>query len=76
VEARGSLVEFSVMWIVDTKRKDLLWGEGLVHQGSQKFVVRVVEGRWRVRVSLREILQAMMQSSDAPLKALESRSRF
>lgn len=62
------------MWMVDTKRKDLLWGEGLVHQGSQKFVVRVVENRWRVRATGNDVLR--MQSSDAPLKALESRSRF
>lgn len=41
------------MWMVDTRRKkDLLWGEGLVHQGSQRFMVRVVaEGTWKVRVA-------------------------
>lgn len=47
------------MWMADSRCKELLWGEGLVRQRSQRFVVRVAEGTWRVRVSLREILQTM-----------------
>lgn len=45
--------------MADSRCKELLWGESLVHQGSQRFAVRVAEGTWRVRVSLREILQTM-----------------
>lgn len=53
------------MWMVDTRRKkDLLWGEGLVHQGSQRFMVRVVAELPQGDSTGNDVLR--MQSSDAP----------